>query len=345
MLSDKTLKLIVSILLASAIFILTAVILKPVIMSIVLGILLGYIIYPLYVLTHKKIKNENLAALLVCLTLSALIIVPILVFFNSLVTQIVNLYWVLQNFNLANILGTMFPSFLENLSQQLTATINSFIPTLLSGALTTLTNIILNSPVYLLKFFVVIFVFFFTLRDGERIVEYIQSLSPLNKETEKQFFSHFRDITYSVLVGQIVIGILQGIVAGIGYFIFGVPNAVILTLVTILVGIIPMIGPWLVWVPVDFYLFSIGETNAGIGLLIYGLFIVSWLDNLLRPIIVSRRTKINSAIIIIGIIGGMMVFGVVGLVLGPLILAYAILILELYRKTKETESIFFQPEK
>jgi predicted PurR-regulated permease PerM len=314
-------------------------------MSIILGLLLGYLVHPLYLIVHKKIKNENLSALLICLSLSAIIVAPVIIFFNALMNQIVSLYLLLQTFDLAGILATMFPSFLSTLSQQLTSLINSFIPSFLSNTLTALTNVFLDLPIYLLKFFVVIFVFFFTLRDGERIVEYLKSLSPLAKDTEKQFFNHFRDITYSVLVGQIVVGVIQGAIAGIGYFIFGVPGAVVLTLLTMIVGIIPMIGPWLVWVPVDFYLFSIGETNAGMGLLIYGLFIVSLIDNILRPLIVSRRTKIHSAVVIIGLIGGMMFFGAVGIILGPLILSYAILVLELYRKTKETESIFFKQEK
>ncbi|GAG19280.1 unnamed protein product, partial [marine sediment metagenome] len=135
---------------------------------------------------------------------------------------------------------------------------------------------------------------------------------------------------------------IQGIIAGIGYFIFGVPNALLLTILTIFVGIIPLIGPWLVWVPIDIYLFASGHSGAGFGLLIYGLVVISWLDTIIRPLIVSRKSQINPAIVIIGMIGGLFVFGILGLLAGPLILAYVLLVIELYRKKTFNKNIIFK---
>jgi predicted PurR-regulated permease PerM len=130
--------------------------------------------------------------------------------------------------------------------------------------------------------------------------------------------------------------------AGIGYLIFGVPSALLLTLFTIFVSIIPFVGAWLGWVPVDIYLFSAGRVDAAIGLLIYGLIVVSLIDNVLRTIIISRRTKLNSAIVLIGMIGGLLAFGVLGLIIGPLVLAYVLLVIEIYKKRTQSESILFE---
>ena len=135
---------------------------------------------------------------------------------------------------------------------------------------------------------------------------------------------------------------MQGLVAGIGYFILGVPNAIFLTILTIIASIIPVVGSWLIWVPVDIYLFATGHFWAGIILLIYGTFLISLIDNFIRLIIVSRKTQINQGIVMIGMIGGIFVFGVIGLIIGPLILAYVLLVLELYRKHTLGESIIFK---
>jgi predicted PurR-regulated permease PerM len=171
------------------------------------------------------------------------------------------------------------------------------------------------------------------LRDKDKIMLYIKSLSPFSKEIEKKLFDSSRAITNSVIYGQVVIGILQGLLVGVGFFVLGIPNALILTLLACLVGILPVIGTAIVWVPVTIYLLVIGDAFSAIGIIIFGL-VSSSLDNLIRPIIVSKRAKMNSLLVLLGMIGGLFLFGVLGFILGPLILAYLLIILELYRNKK-----------
>jgi len=347
MLDEKTFRNIILIVLIAGLFILAVLIIRPIIIPIIFAVLLTYIFYPCYIWVLSKIKNESMSALAICIALLLIILIPIILIFKALINQAIELYLSMQNVSLTAIFQKILPTFLSQseMSTTLSGSLSSLLTQVLTSGIQTFTNFILNLPVNLLKLFVVIFVFFFGLRDGKKVLLYLRSLSPLSKDTEKQFFKQFKDVTYSVLVGQIIIGILQGIIAGIGYFIFGVPNALLLALLTSLVGVIPLIGPWLVWVPIDLYLFASGNTGAGIGLLIYGLVVISWLDTIIRPLIVSRRTKINSAIVIIGMIGGLFVFGVLGLIIGPLVLAYILLIVEIYRKSKTTENILFEQEK
>ncbi len=343
MLDKEMFKNLITLALIAGLFILAIMIIKPVAMSILFGILLAYILYPVYKWVLSKLKNENLSALLICAGLIAIILFAGWLIFSSLANQAVDLYFSLQNTNLANVVSEILPNFLSSeLSSNLAGSLNSFISNMLANSLSKFTSFILNLPVIMLQLFIVVFVFFFSLRDGKKGVEYMKSLSHLGKETQEKFFKQFKDITNSVLLGQVVIGIAQGIIAGIGYFIFGVPNALILTILTMFVGIIPLIGPWLVWLPVDIYLFMVGRTGAGIGLLIYGLVIISWIDVFIRPLMVSRKTEINSAIVIIGMLGGLFVFGILGLIIGPLVLAYVLLVIELYRKKTFGEDIIFK---
>ena len=136
-------------------------------------------------------------------------------------------------------------------------------------------------------------------------------------------------------------GVIQGIATGFGLIIFGVPNALILTFLAIFASILPMVGPWFIWVPVAIYLFVTGNAGAAIGFGLYSAIFVSSIDNILRPYIVSRKTGTSSVIVLIGMIGGLFLFGILGIILGPLILSYLILFLKAYKD--KTLSDMFSP--
>jgi predicted PurR-regulated permease PerM len=168
----------------------------------------------------------------------------------------------------------------------------------------------------------------------------LQSLLPFPKEIEKKLFDSSKDITYSVLYGHFIIGIIQGLIVGIGFFIFGVPNALVITLLTIFAAILPMVGAALIWIPVVLYLIIAGNTFPAIGVFVFGC-LSSVIENLLRPFFVSKRTNLNSSLILIGMIGGVLSIGVLGLIIGPLVIAYLLILLELYRSKKNTGLLIY----
>jgi len=165
---------------------------------------------------------------------------------------------------------------------------------------------------------------------------------PFSKDVQKKCFDYTKGITGSVIYGQIIIGMVQGVLTGAGFLIFGVPNALLLSLLAILVGVLPIIGTTIIWLPVVIYLFIGGNTVPALGVMAFGL-MSNIVDNFIRPVIVSKATKMHSGIVLVGMIGGLFFFGVLGLILGPLILAYLLIILELYRN-KKTPGFFIQEE-
>jgi len=347
MIEKEGIQNLVAYILIIGLFILAIILVRPIMTSIILGVLLAYIFYPLYKWLLRQTKSKNISAFLVCMGLVFLIITITAIIISSLFSQVVELSIYFQGLDFKEVIRETLPNFISSseLSETIVNSLKSSLSGLLESFIDKLGQFILNAPVLLLQLLVVMLIFFFALKDGEEATAYIKSLTPFRKEIQDRFFNHFKDITQSVLVGQVVVGIVQGIVAGIGYFIFGVPNALILTILTMLIGIIPIIGPWFVWIPVDIYLFSIGRTGAGIGLLIYGLLLINLLDTIIRPMIISRKTQINQAIVLIGMIGGLFVFGVLGLLIGPLILGYVLLVIELYRKQGLEENIIFKKGK
>ena len=319
-------------------FILAYMIINPVLSAIVYGLLLAYIMNPVYNLLKKIIKNEIVSAFIVCIGLFIIIIGALVLIIGSLLNQAIDFYLALKSLDLTSYLSQI-PWLAKNqFSATIISNINSTISNFLFNFLGIFNKFVLNLPELGLKFVVFLFVFFFALKDGERAINYLKSVSPLKKENEEKFFKKFKDVTNSVLLGQIFVGLIQGLVAGVGFFIFGVKNPLILTFLSIGASIIPMVGPWLVWIPVNLFLILSGRPETAIGFLIYNLFITSLIDNVVRPFIVSRKTEINTGIIIIGMVGGFFVFGFLGLIIGPLILSYVLLVIEIYRKRNFDES-------
>lgn len=336
MIDEKLFKRIASLTLIAILFILTFLILKPIFSSVIFALILAFMFHPVYNKILPYIKNKNLSALLICVAIIIIIILPLWFLIPQLIKQIFEIYLYLQRVDLFLMLQNSFPQFFSapEVSQDTITAINSFIHNFLSSVLGEFTDFLLNSPTILLHLFLILFIFFFGLRDGDKLVKYFQTLSPLSKESEQKVFNQFEEVTKAVVFGHVVTGVVQGLITGIGLYIFGVPNALTLTFVAIFISMFPIIGPWLVWVPVDIYLLTAGRTGAAIGLLVYGLIIVSLSDNIIRPLIISKKTKINSAIILVSMVGGLFVFGILGLILGPLVVAYLLLLLELYRDKK-----------
>ena len=309
--------------------------LRPILLSIIMGLILAVVFLPVYNILKKRFKSGNFSAFLICLLLIILIILPIWYLAPVMINQSIKLYISSQQMDFITPLKNAFPSLFESevFALQIGNTVQSFITKSTNSMMNSLSDFIFNFPVLFLHFLVVLFTFFFALRDNEQFTNYIKSLMPFPKEVEKKLFKSSKNITLSILYGQVVIGIAQGLVAGIGFFLFKVPNALLLTALAAVAGIFPIIGTAIVWVPVAIYLLIGGNTFAALGVVVFGL-ISSIIENAWKPVFVAKRTQLNSSVILIGMIGGLFMFGILGIILGPLILAYLLIILEIYRNKK-----------
>lgn len=336
MITEKTFKKALIAFMIIILFVLTALILKPIAMAIITGLILAYVFNPLFKRVNSIFKERNLSAFFICIVALLLILLPIWFLTPILVKQTFELYSAIQDVDLFSALKKIFPTAFtsEQFSREVVLAINNFIGNSVSLFLEILTKIITNFPALLLQIFIVLFTFFYALRDSDKFINYLQSLLPFTAESEKQFFNQTKAVTNSIIYGQAITGIIQGILTGLGLYIFGVSNPLVLTIIAIFASILPIIGPWLVWFPAAISLFFLGNTVNGIGLFIYGLIFPSLIDNFIRPYIVAKQAKIPTSIALIGMIGGLFVFGVLGLIIGPLILAYLLIILEFYRNKK-----------
>jgi predicted PurR-regulated permease PerM len=326
---------------------LSFLIIKPLSSSICFGLLLAYIFYPLYLKLKLKVKSENFSAFLIVTATFLIIFIPPLLLIPSFIKELFEAYLSFTTADLSVIVLKAFPSLASSqaISAQISSSLSHFNGTISNWLLALFQNTIMNIPEILFGIIIILFTFFFALRDGHQFKDYFSTFFPFGEEHKNNFFKKFEQVTNSVVYGHLVIGIVQGLVAGVAYYMFGIPNALIWTVITTIVGVLPVIGPWLVWIPLDLYLFMSGNSVAGMQLLIYGVVVINWTDIILRPSVVAARAEMNSAIALIGAVGGSYAFGVIGFILGPLFLAYFILLVELYKnKQKESLIIRIEPE-
>jgi predicted PurR-regulated permease PerM len=179
-----------------------------------------------------------------------------------------------------------------------------------------------------------VFLLYYFIKDGERFNRWLHATVPLPEHVQRELHAAFDDVMWAVLVSHVFIAVVQGLVAGIGLAIVGVPNAVLWTVVMIVLAILPIIGSFLVWGPAVVYLVSLDQVLAGAFLFVYGTIIVGLTDDYLRPIVIDQytQTALNPAIILVGVLGGVFVFGVMGIFFGPIIVGALKAALDVYRE-------------
>jgi predicted PurR-regulated permease PerM len=178
------------------------------------------------------------------------------------------------------------------------------------------------------------FLLYYFLKDADRFNHWLRSTDPLPADIHDELRQELNDVMWAVLASHVFIAVVQGLVAGIGLIVLGIPSAIFWTAVMVFLAILPIIGSFLVWGPAALYLFSIGQPFAGSVLLIYGAIVVSFCDDFLRPLIIDRytETRLSPSAIILGILGGIYLLGFIGIFFGPIIIGSLRAVLDVYRR-------------
>jgi predicted PurR-regulated permease PerM len=164
---------------------------------------------------------------------------------------------------------------------------------------------------------------FLLFRDGDRIVAKVPELLPFERIRSEQLLFRIRDVIYSSVYGVVVIALIQGVLCGGMFWALGVPSAALWGLVTVLTSVLPLVGAAGVWVPGTLYLAISGDWSRAIVLLLWGVIVISGVDNFLRPRLVGGRVGLSELVMFFALLGGLQAFGVLGIVLGPVLFAIA----------------------
>ncbi len=319
----------------------------PFLMPLLLGALLAGLCAPLYQWVTRLLGGRrSLAAVLTLLILFVLVAGPLSAFLGVVVRQALNisneaLPWVQQHlggasaFNAHDWLVHRFPTLVHYVPQQgqivdgaaqLAKAIGSY---LVGGA----TQLTASTATFLLNLFVMLYAMFYFLRDGSDILEKILYYTPLSHGDEVRVLERLRSVTRATIRGTIVIGMIQGALAGLGFWAAGLGGAAFWGTVMAVLSIVPGIGGALVWVPAVIYLFVVGQTLKATLLLIWCSAAVGTIDNMLRPKLVGKDAKMPDLLILIGTLGGLFFFGFIGFIIGPLVCGLFLTVWDIYGTT------------
>lgn len=344
-----------------AIIILGFFISRPFLPALFTGAIIAYLAYPLYQKVLSRIKNKNAASFLVAAVIVLLLTVPFISIIGIVSKEAYSTYTTLSQQNLGtNFLKitcgdesfwacksmNSFIGFLpkDNLDYYLQVTIEKITGFIIRNV----SNVLASIPSFLLNFFVMIFVVYYLLKDGDSIAKRIKGILPL-KETHKQHvFDRFHHITYAMFYGNISVAIIQGILGAIGFMIFGVPSPILWGFVMVLFALIPYFGTAIIWLPASLNLIFIGYLQSdnslitkGVLLIAYGIVVISSIDNILKPMIIGTKANVHPILVLIGVLGGLNLFGFVGLFLGPMMLALLMTFIDMYEEEKSELEKYF----
>ncbi len=186
----------------------------------------------------------------------------------------------------------------------------------------------------LLGFAIILFLLFFFLRDGDAMLARGRRLIPLDEVRKERLFHQLSGVTRAIVIGTGVTAMMQGILIGIGFTIAGLPSPVVFGVLTALFSMLPVGGSAFVWGPAAIWLFIDGRWGFGLCMLVWGV-LVSALDNVVSPLLISGRARISALAVFIGVLGGIPAFGSIGLIAGPVVLSLALALIEFAEESRQ----------
>lgn len=318
-------------------------ILKPFFMVIFWAGILAFFLYPLFEKINSFCKNHKSLASFFTISIFVLfILIPVSLFFVLLYTQMQaflasfnlslldKLFALLSRFREKLFLSYLYPyiqPYLENLQNQLPQYLSSIAQNLLQS----LGNIFIATFGTILNIIFTLFALYYFLSEGDKIISIIKELIPAEASSKEKFINKISEILKAVLYGNILTSIIQGLISLVIYLILGAPQPFLFAFLTMLASYMPFLGTALVWIPLSIYLFITGSYIKGGALFVLCALTVSQIDNIIKPLLISGKTKIHNLLMFFAVLGGIYRFGITGLFLGPIILGLFLSILEIYR--------------
>ncbi|MDP1932960.1 MAG: AI-2E family transporter [Gammaproteobacteria bacterium] len=319
--------------LLTVVTLLFAVILRPFWSAIFWAVVITVLFAPMQtrLLVHMK-GHHTRTALLTLLICSVIVIMPVLALLSAFIGEGVGLYARIESEEINpalfidRVVGAIpfLPGLMERIGID-TASIRAYLSSSAVGISEVIAQQALsvgrNTVNFTISLALMLYLTFFLLRDGEKIVRKMEAAVPLSPTRKKLLFSKFVEVTRATVKGNLLVAVVQGALGGFIFWLLGIPAAVLWAVVMAFLSLIPAVGAALVWVPVAIYLYATGKWVEASVLVAYGALIIGLADNVLRPILVGRDTKLPDYIVLFSTMGGLALMGINGFVIGPLIAA------------------------
>lgn len=317
---------------------------KGFLMALILSAIFSGVMYGVYDRLRVRLKGRKSAAsLLTILVFVLVVVVPMAAFTFALVEQAIDAG---KSFIPAIEERLAHPdSFAKELDQfglvhqffpnqeKLIATLDKAIKAMGSFVATGLSHVTTGAARFLFEAFIFLFAMYYFLIYGKQYINKLLYYLPLRTAQERLLLGKFVTVTKSTLKGTLVIGVVQGGLGAIAMAVAGLNNTLFWGVVMAVLSMIPAIGPAVIWLPAGIFLLVTGHVPQGIGLLLFGAIVIGNIDNLIRPRLMGRDTKLPDLMILVSTLGGLALFGMAGIIIGPIIGALVLTMLEIYGET------------
>lgn len=326
-------------------------VIKPFISSILFAAVLSYVFFPLNKWFKKVLKGKNRAALITTIIILLIAIIPTIFVAKSLITESYSAYILTKQKLITADFCEGSESFVcktvntfeeEIIGQDFNSYFKSTLEDFSSKAISGIYNFIRGIADSIFKIFMFFILTFFLLRDGNKLMDKIYNLMPFKKKERDRIIKEVSDLLHAVIYGSILIAIVQGILAFFGFWIFGVNNPLLWGLIVLFAAFVPFLGSAAGWLPVSLITLAGAFMDVdgsgilkGILLLVYCTFIVSGVDNLLKPKLIGDRSNLHPALIFLGVAGGLYLLGPIGVFVGPVVMALLVVFVQLYEEYKK----------
>ncbi|MEW6131366.1 MAG: AI-2E family transporter [Acidobacteriota bacterium] len=341
--TKKTIGIIFLVTLALFAFYFCYIIAKPFLQPIITALVLAIAFHPVHIRVHKRVRNANLAALISTLLVILVIIVPTVLLGVAITRELTDTYKALSERSAEE--GGWTPFIMHLLERPLAwvgkyvdlsefnlrdallsrlREISGFLVNFARGMVGNVTSLILNSVI-------AFFTLFFLFREGDHTRRRLAATIPLTHEQiEKLFADISRTITASIY-GSLAVAIAQGSLTGVAFWVLGLPSPILWGVVTAIFSLIPMVGSGIVWLPAAILLILSGSYGKGIFLIIFGAAVIGTVDNIIRPYVMSGQADLPTLLLFFALFGGVQEFGIIGLFVGPIVLAISISVWKMLR--------------
>jgi len=312
----------------------------------ILSFLLTGLFQPVFRFFHERLKfSGQFSSLVTCCLIIVVVFVPLMIFVVALSREVLGIYPLIKDKNLALLMQQLleenqtvgrikdiFAGFgLTFHPERVTQVLSEFGKVAGLFLYNQASSWAANIMHFVFSFFMMVIVIFFLLIDQERFISYILDLSPLPDQQERQLFRRFEEIAKAVLVGNGLCGLLQGFLGGVVFVLLGISSPILWGGIMAILAFLPILGIGLVLVPAALILFLKGSMGAGVFMLFFYVTLSFSVEYILKPWMVGERVKMHTLLVFLSILGGLSVYGVLGIIYGPLIVTTFLAMADIYR--------------
>ncbi len=328
--------------------------------SIILALLITSVFYPVYLSLKRLLRGrEQLSAMIMSAIIFLILVIPIAWFIKTLsneafefytrTTNAVTLRHIQESLKNNTVLMERLESIkkitginmdwktIQKIATSLGKKVGLFLYKQISSGASNIINLFVH-------FFLMILITYALLRDGARLKEYVVQIAPMPEEQLEKVAYKFQEMGRAIIIGNGLSGIAQGIMGSIGFFMFGIGSPILWGSVIAFMAFLPIVGASIVFIPASLILFIQGKTKLAIGFFLYNLSYSSIMEYLIKPRIIGQEMRMNSVLVFIGVLGGIKLFGIMGIIYGPLIITIFLTMAEIYKSEYRKRASFASQE-